>query len=292
MNANNNFNTTVNKNFNKVAIITGASRGIGRSIAISLAQAGYCVSLWAKSSEEQPNPFLSGTIHSVATEIEHLVGKEKTLPISVDIRDEQAIAQATQQVIERFGRVDLLVNNASALSISDTLNTSAKKYDLINGINSRGTFLCSQAVLPHLLKNEIDAEHGYQGQVITMSPPLSINPKWFKGHGAYTLSKFGMTLITQAIALEHPTIHSATLWPQTLINTDALKLIPNLNIEKDTRNPQIIADSVLALTQKTFNYPNGQSWIDEQILQAVGIFDFSKYLSHIDGIPKKDLFVE
>jgi citronellol/citronellal dehydrogenase len=267
----------------KTAFITGASRGIGKAIALKMAQQGANIVIAAKSTEE--NPKLGGTIFSAAKEIE--ATGSKALPIQVDIRDEQQIKNAVKQTIQTFGGIDILINNASAIQLSGTLQTEAKRFDLMHDINVRGTFLITQSCLPYLQKSK-------NGHIITLSPPISLIDKWMAPHIAYTMSKYNMTMMALAWAAEFrdDNIASNALWPKTTIDTAAVRnLLGGEALAKMSRTPEILADAVLYIVNKQDLAYTGNAFIDEDVLQKEGITDLEKY-SVVNGSTLfKDLFV-
>ena len=254
----------------KTLFITGASRGIGLAIARRAAADGANIVILAKTTE--PNPKLPGTIHSAADEVRAAGGQ--ALPLAVDIRDEDAVLAAVAQAVQAFGGIDILVNNASAISLSDTEHTPMKRYDLMNGINARGTFLCTQAYLPELKKS---AQSGRNPHVLSMSPPLSMKPHWFEQHTAYTMAKYGMSMCTLGHAGEFRKYGIAvnSLWPRTAIATAALQMIPGVDTRL-CRKPEILADAAyLILTSPSAN--TGNFYIDDELLAAHGVTDLEKY---------------
>ena len=257
----------------KTLFITGASRGIGLAIARRAAADGANIVVIAKTTD--PNPKLPGTIYSAAEEIEAAGGK--ALPLAVDIRDEAAVLAAVQQAVEAFGGIDILVNNASAISLTDTEHTPMKRYDLMNGINARGTYLCTQACLPELKKA---AAAGRNAHVLTMSPPLSMKTHWFAPHTAYTMAKYGMSMCTLGHAGELAKYGIAvnSLWPRTAIATAALQMIPGVDTAL-CRTPEILSDAAyLVLTSDARDAKNtGNFHIDDTLLAQHGITDLAKY---------------
>tara|TARA_R110002124_G_scaffold287216_1_gene471444 strand:+ start:137810 stop:138622 length:813 start_codon:yes stop_codon:yes gene_type:complete len=266
---------------NKTIFITGASRGIGRAIALKCAKAGANIVIAAKSAE--PHPTLKGTIHSVAEEVEALGGK--ALALMLDVRDEGAINDAVAIAAKHFGGIDALINNASAIKLKPTENIEAKDFDLMQSVNTRGVFFVAKACMPYLAKAP-------NAHIITLSPPLNLSPKWLGASPAYMLSKYGMTLLTLGFAEEYKgdAIHCNTLWPQTLIATDAIKV--NFPAVYDfSMKPAIMADAVFELlTQK--NPPTGQSLIDQNILKDAGQTDFTGYRVDPDIEPQIDMFLD
>lgn len=253
---------------NKTVFITGGSRGIGRAIALKLASDGANVVIAAKTDE--PHPTLPGTIHTVAQEIMDVGGK--ALPLKVDVRHEEEIAVAVQKAVETFGGIDILINNASAISLTGTLDTPMKKYDLMQGVNARATFATSQACLPHLIKAE-------NPHVIVLSPPLNMKPKWFSNHVAYTLSKYGMSMCVLGMAREfknHSVAFNA-LWPVSVIATDAIKAISKTLPLEMMRKPEIVADAAYEILKRPSRECTGNFFTDEELLTAAGITDFESY---------------
>jgi citronellol/citronellal dehydrogenase len=255
----------------KTLFITGASRGIGLAIGKRAARDGANVAIAAKS--DQPHPKLPGTIHTAAAEIEAAGGK--ALPMQVDIRDENAVAQAAKQCAERFGGIDILVNNASAISLSGTLETPMKRFDLMFGVNTRGTFACSQACVPYLKQA---ARAGRNPHILNLSPPLSMKPRWFAPHVAYTMAKYGMSMCVLGMAEEFRPdgIGVNALWPRTVIATAALNIIP-LADPKRGRTPEIMADAAYAIFTRDARSCTGNFFIDDEILAAAGVTDFDRY---------------
>lgn len=254
----------------KTLFITGASRGIGLAIAKRAAADGANVVVVAKTTE--PNPKLPGTIHSAAEEIRAAGGQ--ALPLAVDIREEEAVQDAVAQAVKAFGGIDILVNNASAISLTDTEHTPMKRYDLMNGINARGTYLCTQACLPELKKA---AAAGRGAHVLTMSPPLSMKPHWFGPHVAYTMAKYGMSMCTLGHAAEFRKYGIAvnSLWPRTAIATAALQMIPGVDIAR-CRKPGILADAAWFVLTGPAD-ATGQFLIDDEVLAGHGVADLDKY---------------
>jgi citronellol/citronellal dehydrogenase len=253
---------------NKTALITGASRGIGREIALKLAAAGANVAILAKTAEAHPK--LEGTIHTVAKEVEVLGAK--ALPLQVDVRDEQQIHTAVKQVVETFGGIDILINNASAISLTPAMQTPMKRYDLMQAVNARATFACSQACMPAL--KESDNPH-----ILTMSPPINLDPKWFKDYTAYTISKFGMSMCTLGLAEEFKEAGIAvnSLWPQTAIATAAIAVNFPPEVLAASRKPSIMADAAMTILSKDSREVTGNFFIDETVLKENGVTDFEQY---------------
>ena len=268
---------------NKTIFITGASRGIGKAIAVRLAKEGANIVVAAKSVEE--NPKLGGTIFSAAKEIEEAGGK--ALPIQLDIRDEAQIQIAVEKAAETFGGIDVLINNASAISLTGTLATEPKRFDLMHDINVRGTFMMSRACIPFLKK-------GNNPHIITLSPPINLDMKWFKNHIAYTLSKYNMTMIALGLAseLKEFGVASNALWPQTTIATAAVQnLLGGEALINMSRTPEIIADSVYEIISQPAATCTGNAFIDEQVLAQAGITDLEKYSVVKGGKLFTDLFL-
>ncbi|MEO6583000.1 MAG: NAD(P)-dependent oxidoreductase [Ferruginibacter sp.] len=268
---------------NKTAFITGASRGIGKAIALRLAKEGANIIVAAKSTEE--NPKLGGTIYSAAEEIEAAGGK--ALAVVCDIRDEENVLQVVNQGASFFGGIDILINNASAISLSNTETTEPKRFDLMFDVNVRGTFFTSKACIPYL-------KNGNNPHILTLSPPLNMDVKWFTNHLAYTLSKYNMTMIANGLAgeLKKYGIASNTLWPQTTIATAAVQnLLGGDALIKMSRTTEIIADAAFAILSKPSAECTGNNFIDEQVLAEKGVTDLANY-SVVPGAKLyKDLFL-
>jgi citronellol/citronellal dehydrogenase len=269
---------------NKTAFITGASRGIGKSIALHLASLGANIVVAAKSVTEDPR--LGGTIHSAAAEIEAL--GVKALAIQLDIREEEQIIAAVAKAVEHFGGIDILINNASAINLTPTTQLESKRYDLMMQINVRGTFLMCKHCIPHLQKST-------NAHIINLSPPINLNPKWFGNHTAYTMSKYGMSMVIMGLAEELKKLHIAAnaLWPQTTIATAAVKnLLGGEALMQMSRTPQILADCVAIIVQKSSKDCTGNFFIDEQVLAAEGVTDLNHYAVNLSQPLYKDLFVD
>ncbi len=251
----------------KTLFITGASRGIGHAIGLRAARDGANVAIAAKTTE--PHPKLPGTIHTAAEDMNKAGGKG--LALVCDIRDEQQIAAAVAKTVETFGGIDVLVNNASAISLTGTLETAMKRYDLMNGVNARGTFACSQACLPHLVKSS-------NGKILTISPPLSMKAKWFAPHVAYTMAKYGMSLCVLGMHEEfRGKVAVNALWPRTVIDTSAVRnLLGGTDVSSKGRTVEIMADAAYVVLTKDVNY-TGHFDIDDDVLRAAGVTDLSKY---------------
>ena len=266
----------------KVLFITGASRGIGRAIALKFARDKACIVIAAKT--ETPNPKLAGTIYSVADEIRQAGGY--ALPLVVDVRDEEQISIAMEKTISEFGKLDVLINNASAISLTDTLSTSMKRYDLMQAVNTRATFACAQAAIPHLKKSD-------NGHILTLSPPLLTDSEWFAPHLAYTISKIGMSMCTLGLAQELKPfgIAANSLWPKTTIATDAIRVHFPDAIYQASRKPDIVADAAYWIIHQSATEATGQFFIDEEVLRKAGISDFSEYAINPFIEPYPDLFL-
>jgi citronellol/citronellal dehydrogenase len=269
----------------RVMFMSGGSRGIGLAIAIRAARDGAKVALMAKTAE--PHPKLEGTIFTAAEEIEAAGGE--ALPIVGDIRDADAVEAAATQTAERFGGIDLVVNNASAINLSPMRELPVKRFDLMQQINARGTFVVTQACLPHL--RESDHAH-----VLTLSPPLSVDPRWLAGHSAYTLSKMGMTMITLGVAADEPGIGANCLWPRTIIATAAVQnLLGGDEAMARARTPEILADAAHAILVRDPASCSGNTFLDDEVLAEAGITDLSGYAAEgaelvldifVDGWPE------
>lgn len=266
----------------KTVFITGSTRGIGREIALRCAQAGANVVITGKTVE--PHDKLPGTIHSVAEEVRQAGGQ--ALAIQLDVRDDQAIAAAAKQAAEKFGGIDVLVNNASAISLTRTMVTSAKKLDLMWDVNMRATFLMSQACIPYL-------KQAKNPHILTMSPPLNMDAKWFAPHLAYTMSKYGMSLCTLGMAREFADDGIAVncLWPSTTIATAAIEFNFPESILNASRKPAIVADAAYAILRRDSCSCTGNFFIDEVELRAEGVIDFEQYAVLPGTTLYKDLFL-
>jgi citronellol/citronellal dehydrogenase len=254
----------------KTLFITGASRGIGLAIAKRAAADGANIVIVAKTTD--PNPKLPGTIYSAAKEVEAMGGQ--ALPLAVDIRDDAAVFAAVARTVAAFGGIDILVNNASAISLTNTEATPMKRFDLMNGINARGTYLCTMACLAELKKS---AAAGRNPHVLTMSPPLSMKTHWFQSHTAYSMAKYGMSMCTLGHAGEFKRygIGVNSLWPRTAIATAAMQMIPGVDVAL-CRRPEILSDAAwLILNSASSN--TGNFYIDDTLLAAHGITDLEKY---------------
>jgi citronellol/citronellal dehydrogenase len=255
----------------KTLFITGGSRGIGLAIAKRAAADGANIVLIAKTTE--PNPKLPGTLYSAAEEVEAAGGQ--ALPIPTDIRDENAVAAAVAQAVQRFGGIDILVNNASAISLTPTPATPMKRFDLMFGVNVRGTYCCTQACLEALAAS---AQAGRNPHVLNMSPPLSMKAHWFEHHTAYTMAKYGMSMCTLGHAAEFKPLGIAvnSLWPRTAIATAALQMIPGIDPAK-CRRPEILADAAYLILTSDARATSGNFFIDDELLARHGVTDLDKY---------------
>jgi citronellol/citronellal dehydrogenase len=255
----------------KRIFITGGSRGIGLAIALRAAADGASIAIAAKTSD--PNPKLPGTIHTAAAEIEAAGGK--ALAIQCDLRDELQIEAAVNQAAEAFGGIDILINNASAINLTRTDATPAKRFDLMFDVNVRGTFLTSQAALPHLRKSGVD---GRNPHILNLSPPLSMKPIWFKNHVAYTMAKYGMSMCVLGMAEEFKRdgIAVNALWPRTVIDTAALQMIPGIDALAG-RKPEILADAAYIIFNRPAAECTGNFFVDDDLLASEGITDLEKY---------------
>ncbi len=266
----------------KTLFISGGSRGIGLAIALRAAEDGANVVIAAKTTE--PHPKLPGTIYTAAEDIERAGGK--ALPVQTDIRDEDQVLRAVEAAVERFGGIDILVNNASAISLTGTLETPMKRFDLMMGINLRGTYLCSRACIPYLKKSA-------NPHILTLSPPLNMNPRWFAPHVAYTIAKYGMSLCVLGMAEEFKKdgIAVNALWPRTTIATAALQIIPGASPEAG-RKPEIMADAAHAILTRGSRSLTGQFLIDEDVLREAGVSDFERYAFKRGEKLRIDLFLD
>jgi citronellol/citronellal dehydrogenase len=271
-------NTLQGKNL----FITGASRGIGLAIALRAARDGANVAIAAKS--DVPNPKLPGTIHSAAAAVDAAGGKG--LAIKCDIREEDSVRAAVEQTAQRFGGVDILVNNASAIWLRGALDTPMKRFDLMQQVNARGSFLCAQVCLPYLLK-------AANPHILTLAPPPSLDPKWWAPHTGYTLAKMGMSFVTLGLAAEFGPRGVAVnaLWPRTLIATDALNMIPGVSAANG-RKPGIMADAAHAILTRPAQGFSGHFLIDDEVLRETGVTDFSQYATDLAAPLLPDLFLD
>ncbi|MEP6939987.1 MAG: NAD(P)-dependent oxidoreductase [Rudaea sp.] len=266
----------------KTLFITGASRGIGLAIALRAARDGANVAIAAKSAV--PNPKLPGTIHSAAAAVDAAGGRG--LALKCDIREEADVLAAVDATLACFGGIDILVNNASAIWLRGALDTPMKRFDLMSQVNARGSFLCAQACLPHLLKSA-------NPHILTLAPPPSLAPKWWGPHTGYTLAKMGMSFVTLGLAAEFAAQGVAinALWPRTIIATDALNMIPGIDIAR-CRKPEIMADAAHAVLVRPSRGFCGEFLLDDEVLRATGVSDFSAYAVDPTKTPLPDLFLD
>jgi citronellol/citronellal dehydrogenase len=267
----------------KTLFITGASRGIGKAIALRAARDGAHIAIAAKTTV--PHPKLPGTIYTAAKEIEAAGGK--VLPCKVDIRFEDQVEAAVAKTVATFGQIDILVNNASAIHLTDTVSTPMKRYDLMHQINTRGTFLCSQKCIPHLEKAE-------NPHILNLSPPLNLEAKWFAPHVAYTMAKFGMSMCVLGMAeeLRSRGIAVNALWPRTTIATSAVRnLLGGEEMIRASRKPEILADAAHAILTKPSRGCTGNFFVDDAVLQAEGLTDLSAYAVDPKAELMPDFFV-
>ncbi|KAJ1930309.1 Hydroxysteroid dehydrogenase-like protein 2 [Tieghemiomyces parasiticus] len=267
----------------KTIFISGASRGIGKAIALRAARDGANIVIAAKTAT--PHPKLPGTIYSAAEEVEKLGGN--ALPVVCDIRDEVQVKSAVEQAVAKFGGIDILVNNASAIKLSNTTNLSVKEYDLMANINARGTWLMSKTVLPYLRK-------AGNPHILNLSPPLTMESRWFKKHVGYTMAKFGMSMCVLGMSeeLRADGIAVNALWPFTVIDTAAVTQLGDLGSHRrHMRTPEIMADAAHAILTKPAREFTGQFCVDEALLRDLGVTDFKKY--QVDPkVPELDLFLD
>ncbi|MDV6014065.1 NAD(P)-dependent oxidoreductase [Haloechinothrix sp. LS1_15] len=253
----------------RTLIMSGGSRGIGEAIALRAAADGANVAMIAKTAE--PHPKLPGTIFTAAEKVEQAGGQ--ALPIVGDIRDDEAVRSAVAQVVERFGGIDIVVNNASAIDLTATEHIGMKRYDLMQDINTRGSFLLSQSCIPYL-------RQAANPHVLTLSPPISLDPKWFGTVGtAYTIAKYGMSLVTLGLSeeLRADGIAANSLWPRTTIDTAAIRNVVGAELASQSRSPEIMADAAHAVLTKPSTEVTGRFFIDDEVLAAEGVTDFSRY---------------
>ncbi len=267
----------------KTLFITGASRGIGKAIAIRAARDGANVAIAAKTVE--PHPRLPGTIHTAAKEIEEAGGK--ALPLQVDIRFEDQVQAAIAKTVETFGGLDVLVNNASAIFLAGTLETPMKRFDLMHGVNTRGTYVCSQAAIPHLEKSD-------NAHILNISPPLNMETRWFAPHVAYTMAKFGMSMCVLGMheELRSKKIAVNALWPRTAVATAAVQnLLGGEEAMKGSRKPEIMADAAHEVLTRPSSEATGNFYIDDDVLKEAGVTDFDQYAVYPDAPLIPDFFL-
>ncbi|KAH8338788.1 hypothetical protein KR074_011366, partial [Drosophila pseudoananassae] len=269
----------------KTLFITGASRGIGKAIALKAARDGANIVIAAKTS--QPHSKLEGTIYTAADEIERAGGR--ALPCIVDVRDEKQVLQAVEAAVATFGGIDIVVNNASAISLTGTLDTDLKRYDLMQNINTRGTFLVSKSCLPYLLKS--DNPH-----ILNLSPPLNLNPRWFANHTAYTIAKYGMSMCVLGMSEEFRSLGVAVnaLWPRTTVHTAAVEMLNGPEGALYSRKPEIMADAAYAIICRDARDYTGNFFIDDEVLADIGVKDLIKYACYPENIHllSTDIFLD
>ncbi|HIA02582.1 MAG TPA: NAD(P)-dependent oxidoreductase [Myxococcales bacterium] len=267
----------------KTIFLTGGSRGIGRAIALRCAREGANIAIAAKTSD--PHPTLPGTIHSVAAEVEEAGGR--ALPLLVDVRNDARIDEAVGETVNHFGGLDAVINNAGAISLTPTTATPMKRVDLMIGINVRAAYACSRAAIPFLKKGE-------NSHIINMSPPIDLDPRWLKNHVAYTISKYGMSMCTIGMSAELAGAGIAvnSLWPRTVIDTAALRLVGGMALAKNGRTPEIMADAVVAILTSNSREVTGNCFIDEDLLRTHGVTDFEHYAVEPGNDLLTDLYVD
>jgi citronellol/citronellal dehydrogenase len=266
----------------RVMLITGASRGIGRAIALRAAREGARIGILAKT--RTPNPRLPGTIETVAAEVRALGAQ--AVPIAADIRDAEAVDAAVAVLVGEWGRLDILVNNASAIALSGFSETPIKKLDLLWSVNARGTYVCTRSALPYLRQAE-------NPHVLVLAPPPSLDPRWFSGHLAYTLAKMGMSFCVLGLSRElaNEGIAVNALWPKTIIETQALTQLGGRIRPENCRKPEIVADAAVEILKRPARTTTGQFFIDETLLQAAGALDLDHYAVHPGAPLQPDLFL-
>tara|TARA_B100000925_G_scaffold126179_1_gene94219 strand:- start:379 stop:1227 length:849 start_codon:yes stop_codon:yes gene_type:complete len=268
---------------NKTVIMSGGSRGVGLEIAKVLGKDGANIAILAKTTE--PHPTLPGTIFTAADEIEEIGGN--ALPIVCDIRFEEQVEAAVEETVNKFGGIDVCINNASAIHLTDTVNTPMKRYDLMHNINVRGTFMLSQKCIPHLINGE-------NPHILTLSPPLDIARKWFGMTLAYTTAKYGMSLVAHGLAEElgRHNIASNCLWPRTSLDTAAVRNVIGAELVKGSRKPSIYADAAYAVLKRDSSSCTGNFFLDQDVLEEEGITDFDQYAVDPDATLVSDFFVD
>lgn len=265
----------------KTILMSGGSRGIGLAIALRAAADGANVAIIAKT--DTPHPKLEGTIHTAAEAIREAGGQ--ALPIHGDVRNDEDIARAVEQTVAEFGGIDIVINNASVIDLSTSLNLPEKKYDLMQGVNVRGTFMLSRAAIPALRKSE-------NPHILSLSPPLNLSPKWLGGHTGYTLAKYGMTMVTLGMAAEFAEdgIAANALWPETTVATAAVKFaLGGDEMMHVSRTPEVCADAAYVVLTKPAREYTGQTLVMEDVLRAEGVTDFAKYAA-VPGTPDSKLY--
>ena len=268
---------------NKTIIMSGGSRGVGLEIAKALGKDGANIVILAKTTE--PHPTLPGTIFSAAEEIEEVGGT--ALPVVCDIRFEEQVESAISQAVDKFGSIDVCINNASAIHLTDTVNTPMNRYDLMHNINVRGTFMLSQKCIPHL-------KEGNNPRILTLSPPIDIDRKWFGLTLAYTTAKYGMSLVAHGLAeeLQKYNIASNCLWPRTSLDTAAVRNVIGSELIKGSRKPSIYADAAYAVLKRDSSTCTGNFFLDQDVLEEEGITDFDQYAIDPDATLVSDFFVD
>ena len=268
---------------NKTVIMSGGSRGVGLEIAKALGKDGANIAILAKTTE--PHPTLPGTIYTAAEEIEQVGGS--ALPVVCDIRFEEQVEAAVEETVSKFGSIDICINNASAIHLTDTVNTPMKRYDLMHNINVRGTFMLSQKCIPHLIK-------GDNSHILTLSPPLDIARKWFGMTLAYTTAKYGMSLIAHGLAEElgKHNVASNCLWPRTSLDTAAVRNVIGAELIKGSRKPSIYADAAYAVLKRDSSICTGNFFLDQDVLEEEGVTDFDQYAIDTEATLVSDFFVD
>jgi citronellol/citronellal dehydrogenase len=268
---------------NKTVIMSGGSRGVGLEIAKALGKDGANIAILAKTTE--PHPTLPGTIFTAAEEIEQVGGN--SLPVVCDIRYEEQVEAAVEETVRKFGSIDICINNASAIHLTDTVNTPMKRYDLMHNINVRGTFMLSQKCIPHLIK-------GDNSHILTLSPPLDIARKWFGMTLAYTTAKYGMSLIAHGLAEElgKHNVASNCLWPRTSLDTAAVRNVIGAELIKGSRKPSIYADAAYAVLKRDSSMCTGNFFLDQDVLEEEGVTDFDQYAIDTEATLVSDFFVD
>jgi len=268
---------------NKTVIMSGGSRGVGLEIAKALGKDGANIAILAKTTE--PHPTLPGTIFTAADEIEEVGGT--ALPIVCDIRYEDQVEAAVEETANKFGGIDICINNASAIHLTDTVNTPMKRYDLMHNINVRGTFMLSQKCIPHLIK-------GDNSHILTLSPPLDIARKWFGMTLAYTTAKYGMSLVAHGLAEElgKHNVASNCLWPRTSLDTAAVRNVIGEELVKGSRKPSIYADAAYAVLKRDSSSCTGNFFLDQDVLEEEGVTDFDQYAIDPEAKLVSDFFVD
>ena len=268
---------------NKTVIMSGGSRGVGLEIAKALGKDGANIAILAKTTE--PHPTLPGTIFTAAEEIEQVGGT--ALPIVCDRRVEEQVEAAVEETSSKFGGIDICINNASAIHLTDTVNTPMKRYDLMHNINVRGTFMLSQKCIPHL-------KNGNNPHILTLSPPLNIDRKWFGMTLAYTTAKYGMSLVAHGLAEElgKHNVASNCLWPRTSLDTAAVRNVIGAELVKGSRKPSIYADAAYAVLKRDSSTCTGNFFLDQDVLEEEGVSDFDQYAIDPDAKLVSDFFVD